>query len=86
MRQLDAVLGLLARIVMNPPFERGSDLDDIKHAFALLARRATGRGLRQRPAPARGVGRGLLTVERSARRVVQGAGMNVNTAIVVLDT
>src|SRR5438128_387324 len=30
-------LGEFDRIVMNPPFDRGSDIDHIQHAFALLA-------------------------------------------------
>ena len=30
-------LGEFDRVVMNPPFDRGNDLDHIKHAFALLA-------------------------------------------------
>ena len=58
---LNGELGQFDRIVMNPPFERGADIEHIRHAYAKLS--PGGRLVAicaQRPAPAGGAGRALL--------------------------
>jgi precorrin-6B methylase 2 len=79
-------LGEFDRIVMNPPFDHGSDLDHIKHAFALLA--SGGRlvavcanGPRQREELGEVCTQWIELPAGSFRE----QGTNVNAAIVVLD-
>jgi 16S rRNA G1207 methylase RsmC len=79
-------LGVFDRILMNPPFERGSDLDHIKHAFALLAPGARlvavcANGPRQREELGEVCTRWIDLPTESFK----DQGTSVNTAIVVLD-
>jgi precorrin-6B methylase 2 len=79
-------LGQFDRIVMNPPFERGSDLDHIKHAFALLAPggrlvAVCANGPRQREELGEVCSQWIDLPAGSFKE----QGTNVNTAIVVLD-
>jgi len=79
-------LGEYDRVVMNPPFERGADLDHIKHAFALLAPggrlvAVCANGPRQREE----LGEVCTTWIDLPAGSFREQGTNVNTAVVVLD-
>jgi hypothetical protein len=80
-------LGQFDRIVMNPPFDHGADINHIKHDFALLAPggrlvAVCANGPRQREELGEVC---TLWIDLPAGSFRE-QGTNVNTAIVVLDT